>query len=95
MSEAYRVKIQGDVHDQKRTNKAIGPGPTSEEIAEATRDFLEAGGRIESLTPEFSLSADVKVPISDSRAGYGGFSGDKGQETPRESALDYIGYPTI
>ena len=95
MSEAYRVKIQGDVYDHKKSAKTKGFTPTSDEIAEATKDFLEAGGKIKSLTPERSITASVKVPIKDSRAGYGGFSGDKGLETPRESALDFIGYPSI
>ena len=78
-------------------NKKKRFDPSASEVREAVSQFLARGGTIEKLSEEHALTADVKVPITETaRAGHGGITGDQeGYEIPRESALDVFGFPSL
>ena len=86
-----RTKMEVSANKKKRFD------PSASEVREAVSQFLARGGTIEKLSEEHALTADVKVPITETaRAGHGGITGDQeGYEIPRESALDVFGFPSL
>ena len=86
-----RTKMEVSANKKKKFD------PTASEVREAVNQFLARGGTINKLSEENVLTADVKVPITETAmAGHGGITGNQeGYVIPRESALDVYGFPSL